>query len=156
MLDRRDRIKIDPPHTDHALKMPPSRLPVRRNGLQEGAQVGGADFGNGGGEEFRITSEARESRVSAVGGPHDHQTIRISDAFIHRPANGIHQVILHSAVPLALPGQKMGLAEAGRSSVVDAEHVVAAIRQQLMERVESPEIPGLRAAMNQQHQRLRP
>ena len=69
--------------------------------------------------------------------------------------DGVEQVVVHLAGPLAVGGVDEILAEAGRAAVVDAEHRIAAVGQPLVIRVEAPAIARPRAAVHVEDHRHR-
>ena len=51
---------------------------------------------------------------------------------LHRPGDGVEQVVVHLAAPLQVAGVDERLAEAGRAAEVDRQHRVAAVGQPLV------------------------
>ena len=83
--------------------------------------------------------------------------IRLSSATpcLHRPVDGVEQVVVHLAAPLQVAGIDEALAEAGRAAEVHRQHRIAAVRQPLVARVEAIAVARPRAAVHQQHHRQR-
>src|SRR5262249_44881708 len=77
----------------------------------------------------------------------------IGDPARDRPVDAGDEVVVHLAAPLAIGGGHEGLAEAGRASIVDAQHRVAAIGEPLVRGIESPLVAEIRPAVNHQDPR---
>ena len=63
--------------------------------------------------------------------------LRVGDAFLHGPVDGVDQVVVHLAAPFAVAGVDERLAEAGRAAEVHRQHGVAAVGQPLVVRIEA-------------------
>ena len=104
------------------------RCPVGRDGRQQRLQVGRADDVDAAAEHLGREGEARQRRVAAVGAAHDGDAVRVGDALLHRPVDGVEQVVVHLAAPFEVAGVDERLAEAGRAAEVDRQHGLAAVR----------------------------
>ena len=77
------------------------RRPVGRDGRQQRLEVGRADDVDAAAEHVRREGEARQRGIAAVGAAHDGDAARVGDALLHGPCDGVEQVVVHLAAPLA-------------------------------------------------------
>ena len=127
------------------------RRPVGRDGRQQRLQIGRADDVDAAAEHVRREGQARQRGVAAVGAAHDGDAGRIGDALLHRPGDGVEQVVVHLAAPFEVAGVDERLAEAGRAAEVDGQHGPAAVGQPLVLRVEAVLVARPGSAVHQQH-----
>ena len=142
-----------------------SRSPTRTaNSFFIGSQYGGIDFSSvtrfdgptmldGAGERVRRERRPDQRRVAAVAAAHDRHLLRVGVALLDGPVDGVDQVVVHLAGPLAVAGVEELLAEAGRAAEVHLQHRVAAVGQPLRLRVVAPAVARPRPAVDQQHHR---
>ena len=100
-----------------------------------------------------VKVDADQRRVAAVGAADDRDLLRVGDALLDRPVDGVDQVVVHLPAPLPVAGVQELLAEAGRAAEVDLEHRVAAVGQPLRLGVEAPAVARPRTAVDEQHHR---
>ena len=129
------------------------RLPVGRDGRDQGLQVGRADDVHAAGVGVRVSRHAGQHGVAAVAAAHDGDARGVRNPFRHRPGHGVQQVVVHAPAPLPVAGVDEALAEAGGAAEVDREHGVAAVGEPLVVRVEPEPVAPPGAAVDQQHQR---
>ena len=125
----------------------PRRLPVGRNRLEEGQQVGGTNDRNATRVDVRREGEARQRRISTVGAAHDPDPLRIGDSLAHEIPDSPGQVVLHRLSPLLVPRVEELLPIPGRTSEVGLEDRIAPIGQKLREGVVAPHITRPRPAV---------
>ena len=87
-------------------------------------------------EQFRLERQGLQRRVAAERMPDDAHAFRIADALGEQVADAFDDVLLHAAVAeVAVRGEGVAAAEAGRAAEVGLEDGIAAIREQLRDRV---------------------
>ena len=131
-------------------------LPVGRDVLSEGHEVGDAEQIDGAGKARWREGGADQRRIAAIARAIDRHARGLGDALTHGPVDGIEQVGMYAARPFAVAGIDERLAEAGRASVVHAQHVVAAVGEPLVRGAEVGHVARPRAAMDQQYHRAGP
>src|SRR5690606_37397784 len=129
---------------DYLIHFLEHRLPVGRYGIKKGQQVGHTDVINGGSIKFGCIGDTCQGGITAVAASINGNTRRVCNALVNQPFNAIRDVILHFQTPLPetafpeLPSVTCG------STEIHLQHRIAAIRQKLCLRVESPAVtcPG--------------
>ena len=132
-----------------------ARLPIRRDGLQQGFEVRRPDDIDSAGKLVGGHRHPGKRCIAAIASTHDRDLVRSGHALLHRPVGRIQQVVVHLAAPLQVRGGDEVLPEARRAAEIDRKHGIAAVGHQLMGAVEAKVIARPRAAMNQQYHRHR-
>lgn len=129
------------------------RAPVCREGLDQRDERRGAYVVHRAREDLRRERDADQRRVAAVGSSVDRHLLRIGDPLIGGPLHPIDEVVVHGAGELLHGRVVERLPVAGGAPVVDLEHGVAAVREELRLGLISPRVAEPRAAVHQQHHR---
>ncbi len=126
----------------HHLRVTEHRREVRDTVDADGARV-----------EVRRQRRARQRREAAVARADDADAPWIHQAARDQRLHAVGDVVLHQAAPLAIAGEPVRLAVAGRAAELRLQHDVAARREELHEPVELVGIVGLGPAVRQHDQR---
>src|SRR6516165_4824055 len=114
--------------------------PIFRPVLDQAHHVGNADPVDRGDEDVGSERGARERRIAAIARAHDRDAFGIGNAALDRPTHAVDQVVVHLAGELARAGEQELASVSGRAAVIDLQHGVAAVGEELDRRIVAPMI----------------
>ncbi len=104
--------------------------------------------GHSAAKSVRGLAQGEERAVPAIAGPHDGQPVRISHSLGDHPLGHVDDVVLDLAPDLVFALVQKSLAVTGGAPVVDLQHRVAPVGEELHDPVKAPGIPHPGSAMD--------
>ena len=130
-----------------------SGFPVGRNRVEQREQIRRADNIDGRAIQIGGKGDAGQGRVSAVGPAQNPDALRIGDAFVHQIFHAPGEIVLHLRAPLAIAGVEEFLPVARRAAKIRHEHGIAAIGEELRQRIVAPLVAHPRSAVRNKQRR---
>src|SRR5260370_867259 len=126
-------------------------LPVLRDAVNQRNEIAGADNVYRAAEEVGSEGCANQCSIATIGTAENGYFLRIGDALLHGPVDGIYQVIVHLTAPFFIARVHELFAIDRRAALIDLQTGVAAIGEPLRVGTIAPTISGPGTAMHIQH-----
>ena len=123
------------------------RFPVGRNRFEQRNQVRWSDNVHRGGVKIRREGDPGQRGIAAIRAAQNTHALGVGDSLCDQVLHAPREVVLHLAAPLDIAGVEELLPIARRSAEVGLEHRIAAIGEELRQRVVSPFVAPPRAAV---------